>query len=492
MEDDFDVEAMLEAQLEEKARVKSEPKDDDERKKGSSSRRERSRSREKDRKRSSRRKSSRSRSRKRSRERKKRSRSRSRKRSRTSKRSKSRDRKRSRSKDRKSIKKRSKSRERSKKKSRSKERERRKSVSPVQRIDTSHTLEDRDSRTVLAMQLSQKTKEKDLKEFFSVVGDVRSVKMIQDRHSRRSKAIGIAYIEFKYSQSVPLALGLNGQQVNGIPIIVQQSQAEKNRHAQMVESAKQTLSKLGNGPIKLKVTNLIDEITEEMFRTIFEPFGRLDSVELIDDPITGKSAGSGFITFSDCDAGKTALKELDRFDLGGKRIRVSVVDKVITRNREAKEDVKALEDSFDGSVGRIALMNKLAARTDLLNQKEEEPVPKPVAKPVQAIETRCFQLSNMFNPTKEKTAGWENDIRDDVILELSDHGGALHVHVDKFSKDGNVFVMALSPAVAQIASKKVHGNYFDGKMIQAAYIPEASYVELFPESADANRILRPA
>ena len=41
------------------------------------------------------------------------------------------------------------------------------------------------------------------------------------------------------------------------------------------------------------------------------------------DPITGKSAGSGFVTFSDCDAGKTALKELDRFDLGGKRIRVS-------------------------------------------------------------------------------------------------------------------------------------------------------------------------
>jgi len=461
MEDDFDVEAMLEAQLEEKARVKSEPKDDDERKK-SSSRRDRDRSRSRDRKKSSRRKSSRSRSRKRSRDRKKRSRSRSRKRSRTSKRSRSRDRKRSRSKDRKSRKKRSKSRERSKKKSKSKERERKKSSSPIQKIDTSNTLEDRDSRTVLAMQLSQKTKEKDLKEFFSVVGDVRSVKMIQDRHSRRSKAIGIAYIEFKYSQSVPLALGLNGQPVNGIPIIVQQSQAEKNRHAQMVESAKQTLSKLGNGPIKLKVTNLIDEITEEMFRTIFEPFGRLDSVELIDDPITGKSAGSGFVTFSDCDAGKTALKELDRFDLGGKRIRVSVVDKVLSRNRDAKEDVKALEDNFDGSVGRIALMNKLAARTDLLNQKEEEPVPKPVAKPVQAIETRCFQLSNMFNPSKEKTAGWENDIRDDVILELSDHGGALHVHVDKFSKDGNVFVMALSPAVAQIASKKIHGNYFDG------------------------------
>ena len=72
MDDDFDVEAMLEAKLEEKARVKIEPKDDDdEKRKSSSSRRERSRSREKDRKRSSRRKSSRSRSRKRSRDRKK-------------------------------------------------------------------------------------------------------------------------------------------------------------------------------------------------------------------------------------------------------------------------------------------------------------------------------------------------------------------------------------------------------------------------------------
>ena len=28
-------------------------------------------------------------------------------------------------------------------------------------------------------------------------------------------------------------------------------------------------------------------------------------------------------------------------------------------------------------------------------------------------------------------------------------------------------------------------------MIQAAYIPEASYVELFPEAADAKIILRP-
>ena len=42
------------------------------------------------------------------------------------------------------------------------------------------SVEERDSRTVLAMQLSQRTRERDLKDFFSTVGDVKAVKLIQD------------------------------------------------------------------------------------------------------------------------------------------------------------------------------------------------------------------------------------------------------------------------------------------------------------------------
>jgi len=46
--------------------------------------------------------------------------------------------------------------------------------------------------------------------------------MISDRSSRRSK--GIAYIEFLEASSVPLAIGLTGQRLLGVPIIVQASQ----------------------------------------------------------------------------------------------------------------------------------------------------------------------------------------------------------------------------------------------------------------------------
>ena len=54
-------------------------------------------------------------------------------------------------------------------------------------------------------------------------------------------------------QSVPLAIGLSGQLLQGVPIQVQQSLAEKNRHAQMIEATRQNLSKLGTGPLKVGI-----------------------------------------------------------------------------------------------------------------------------------------------------------------------------------------------------------------------------------------------
>lgn len=62
--------------------------------------------------------------------------------------------------------------------------------------------EERDLRTVFCMQLSQRIRAKDLEEFFSSVGKVRDVRMITCNKTRRFK--GIAYIEFKDAESVPL------------------------------------------------------------------------------------------------------------------------------------------------------------------------------------------------------------------------------------------------------------------------------------------------
>lgn len=53
---------------------------------------------------------------------------------------------------------------------------------------------------MMCMQLAARVGPKELEDFFQKVGQVREVKMIADKNSRRSK--GIAYVEFHDEKSV--------------------------------------------------------------------------------------------------------------------------------------------------------------------------------------------------------------------------------------------------------------------------------------------------
>ncbi|XP_044074212.1 RNA-binding protein 39-like isoform X4 [Siniperca chuatsi] len=503
--------------------------------------------------------------------RKKRSRDRKRSRSRDRKRSRSRERKRSRSRD----KRRSRSRERRGSRERGgryrdhhKHRRRSKSKSPFKKekspirqpIDNL-TPEERDARTVFCMQLAARIRPRDLEDFFSAVGkgesdtirmkcavlvvlmllavavvtaavvrlQVRDVRMISDRNSRRSK--GIAYIEFVEASSVPLAIGLTGQRLLGVPIIVQASQAEKNRAA----AAANNLQKGTSGPMRLYVGSLHFNITEEMLRGIFEPFGRIESIQLMMDSETGRSKGYGFITFADAECAKKALEQLNGFELAGRPMKVGhVTERADASTASSFLDSDELERTgIDlGTTGRLQLMARLAEGTGLqippaaqqalqmsgaiaigamaavsaamnpaLNMSMNSTA---LTLPSQPLATHCFQLSNMFNPSSERrmdhvcvvcpseeAPGWEMEIQHDVIEECNKHGGVVHIYVDKNSAEGNVYVKCPSIPAAMAAVNALHGRYFAGKMITAAYVPLPTYHNLFPESATATQLLTP-
>ncbi len=93
-------------------------------------------------------------------------------------------------------------------------------------------------------------------------------------------------------------MGLGGQKLLGIPIIVQPSQAEKNRAGQMAKAGAMAavMATSAPGPMKLYVGSLHFNITEEMLRGIFEPFGRIEEILLMKDHESGRSKGFGFIT----------------------------------------------------------------------------------------------------------------------------------------------------------------------------------------------------
>ena len=92
------------------------------------------------------------------------------------------------------------------------------------------------------------------------------------------------------------ALGLAGQKLLGVPIIVQHTQAEKNRAGNSMPNM--VIPKGNSGPMRLYVGSLHFNITEDMLRGIFEPFGKIDNIQLIMDPETGRSKGYGFLTVS--------------------------------------------------------------------------------------------------------------------------------------------------------------------------------------------------
>uniref|UniRef100_A0A2I2Y826 RRM domain-containing protein n=1 Tax=Gorilla gorilla gorilla TaxID=9595 RepID=A0A2I2Y826_GORGO len=378
----------------------------------------------------------------------------------------------------------------------------RKDKSPVREPIDNLTPEERDARTVFCLQLAAGIRPKDLEEFFSTVGKARGVRMISDRNSRRSK--GIAYVEFVGVSSVPLAIGLTGQRVLGVPIIVQASQAEKNRAAAMANNIQK-----GN-----------------TLRGIFEPFGRIESIQLTTDSETGRSKGYGFITFSDSECAKKSLEQFNGFELAGRPMKVGhVTERADASSTSSFLDSDELERTrIDlGTTGRLQLVARLAEDTGLqippaaqqalqmsgslafgavaefsfvmdlqtrLSQQTEASALAAAAS-VQPLATQCFQLSNMFNPQTEEV-GWDTEIKNDMIEECNKHGGIIHIYVDKNSAQGNVYVKCPSIAAAITAVNALHGRWFAGKMITAAYVPLPTYHNLFPDSMTATQLLVPS
>jgi len=385
------------------------------------------------------------------------------------------------------------------------------------------------------MQLSPKMRERDLREFMSSVGLVRDVRVIADPRTKKCK--GVAYVEFKSPESVALAIGLTGQKLLGIPIQVLPSGAEKNRAAQ-----NNTIQGAETGPMRIYVGSLHYNITEAMLRGIFEPFGAIDSINLLKDPDTGLSRGYGFLTFTKSDDARRAIEQLNGFEIAGRPMKVA---NVTEKTAGAGGNEYNMLDDIDtkgvnmGASGRIQLMAKLAegtgfqipagaaqvlnpalpAPTPLMGEPDEAmmaaelarqamasvenalaqppaaPSPTPTASTSTAnppINTTCFMLTNMFDPAGETNSEWESEIKDDVIDECSAHGGAVHVHVDKSAPQGNVYVKVLNPTTASHAVNALHGRMFAGRVITAAYIPEENYVELFPDAQSVLTALKPS
>jgi len=284
--------------------------------------------------------------------------------------------------------------------------------------------------------------------------------------SRRSKGIG--YVEFRSLELVEKALNLSGTVVMGLPIKVQLTEAERNK----THAGDGTLNlppgvRSGHGSMQLYVGSLHFNLTESDIKQVFEPFGELEFVDLHKDPVTGRSKGYAFVQYKRAEDARMALEQMDGFELAGRTLRVNTVHEK-GNIRYTQQD--SLDEAGGGNLNaasRQALMQKLA-------RIEPATTSEPISRPnIQAMESRCVLLKNMFNPEEETERDWDKDLADDVKGECEGkYGKVEHITVDKESQ-GDIYVKFGSIDSARSAIQALNGRWFGGKPVTATFVSDA-------------------
>jgi RNA recognition motif-containing protein len=74
--------------------------------------------------------------------------------------------------------------------------------------------------------------------------------------------------------------------------------------------------------MNIYVSNLSFNVQDEDLRDFFTPYGEVTSAKIINDKLTGKSRGFGFVEMSDRTASAKAIAELDGSTVDGRDIKV--------------------------------------------------------------------------------------------------------------------------------------------------------------------------
>jgi RNA-binding protein 39 len=293
-------------------------------------------------------------------------------------------------------------------------------------------------------------------------------RIVTDRISRRSKGIG--YVEFRTVDLVEKALALSGTLVMGCRVIIQLTEAERNRlHAGDGSLNLPPGVKAPHGAMQLYVGSLHFNLTESDIKQVFEPFGELEFVDLHRDPMTGRSKGYAFVQYKRAEDAKMALEQMEGFDLAGRPLRVNTVHEKGTARYTQQDTLDEAGGGNLNAASRQALMQKLA-RTQPANLS-----PEPVAKPVfsQSMQSRSVLLKNMFNPEEESDPDWDKELADDVKGECeSKYGKVEFIKVEKETQ-GEIYVKFDTIESAKQAVQGLNGRWFGGQQVTAMFISDA-------------------
>lgn len=334
-----------------------------------------------------------------------------------------------------------------------------------------------DKRTVFVRQIGQRANERDVLEVCERAGRVLSVRLVQDRITRRHK--GVAYVEFADEDAVPRALALTGTRLLNIPLLFEVSEADKNRIAAEAAEQQRRLRLVE----EQNRSRLCRVIVEQLHPTADESdLRRFFASSSISSIRLHRQRELAQVDFRYAGDARRAVESLDRHTLLGRQVHlrlVSVDEDVVgmmtttttttmapptvtpklAGNDDGEDDDDLGEDGHQATIDatrRTELMLKLARGNSSLSS--------------------CLLLTTTTTTNNNSNAKEDSD---ELRRQLSEFGPILHWTVR--AAESAVYVKYGEMAAARAALQALDGRPgSDGRPMRVQFVAPDQYRRLFP------------
>ncbi|KAK2953454.1 putative Cytotoxic granule associated RNA binding protein TIA1 [Blattamonas nauphoetae] len=169
-----------------------------------------------------------------------------------------------------------------------------------------------------------------IKALFLPFGPIRNINLQMETGSNRSK--GYCFVDFVHPESAHAAIEeMNGFFFSGRQLKVNWPSGSGN--AMPGQSTTPSSSAGASGSIaslvkhentRIYVGSVPFDVPQESVRLIFEPLGRIRSIQMMPNPETGKHKGYGFIDYESPESAKIAIETMNGFEINGRQIKVNL------------------------------------------------------------------------------------------------------------------------------------------------------------------------
>ncbi|KAK6463187.1 Polyadenylate-binding protein, cytoplasmic and nuclear [Scheffersomyces coipomensis] len=171
---------------------------------------------------------------------------------------------------------------------------------------------------------------KALHDTFSAFGKILSCKVATDDLGQ-SKCFG--FVHYETAEAAEAAIeNVNGMLLNDREVFVGKHISKKDRESKFEEMKANFTN--------VYVKNIDLEFSDEEFKTLFEAYGRINSIYLEKDN-EGKSKGFGFVDFAEHQSASKAVDELNDKEINGQKIYVGRAQKKRERIEELKKQYES-------------------------------------------------------------------------------------------------------------------------------------------------------